>query len=99
MDTIKQVLEICSEGNPSCRFTRPFNAKGKPSRYVGMLIPFLHKERATKNECLKVIGINTSIISKGYFSKYFTTFNKAKILKYNSSRRYWEKGENFDEEI
>ena len=45
---------------------------------------------------LKTIGINPELVSRGHFSRYFTAFRHAKILKYSKGRRLWEKGENFE---
>jgi hypothetical protein len=81
-------------------FGRPFNNKGKPSAYLAFLVPLLEKEYTTKQEMLKMVGIdlNSQPEKRGSHATTLATFTRLKILETRPrGDGTWRRGERWAE--
>lgn len=81
-------------------FGRPFDNKGKPSAYLSFLVPLMDKEYTTKQEMLKMVGIDLERQpnKRGSHATTLALFTRLKILETRPrGDGTWRKGERWAE--
>lgn len=81
-------------------FGRPFDNKGKPSKYLAFLVPLMEKEYTTKQEMLKMVGIDlaSNPAKRGSHATTLATYTRLKILETRPrGDGTWRKGERWCE--
>ena len=95
LDEVENPSFLSKENGKPSSLSQPFEKSGMPKRWLSLLAPLLEDGCVRRMDMLQSAKLDPAKVSRGYYSDYFSAFQKADILKYDEPNRVWVRGKNF----